>query len=151
MFSMSEKDKNEIMLVQRCLQFLTQNLFAFIICFAIVAINLIILRIFLLLECKNYGIHILDVTTLYNLLQMNFWEHVKHFFQFIQFVFISSLITITLRIQLIHYMIKKLENSQKKYPLFHIPPYSVMQEIIRITTLHTIHIFKKSINFFFVC
>ncbi|MCF7900456.1 hypothetical protein K9K77_03020 [Candidatus Babeliales bacterium] len=148
MISLSEKDKNGMTLLKMCFSFLNKNKHAFALCFLIVFINLTIFLVFLFSEYKQYSIHIFDFTTFYNLLQMNFWQHVKHFFSIVHIVFIASFITITLRIQLIHYMVQKLDKKQQKYPFFYIPSWRVIYEIVRIATLHTVQILKKILNFF---
>lgn len=148
MITLSEKDKNGMTLLKMCFSFLNKNKHAFALCFLIVFINIAIFLVFLFSEYQYYNIHIFDFKTLYNLLQMNFWQHVTHFLYIINVVFIASFITIALRIELIHYMVKKLEKKQQKYPFLHLPSFRVIYEVLRIATLHTIQIIKKIINCF---
>lgn len=148
MFSMSEKDKNGIILVQRCLRFLTQHIFAFIMCFAIVAINLIILGTFLFIEYYQYGFHIFDLKSLYNLIGISFWNHIGHILILLGIIFLSSLVTIILRIKLTHYLVEILQKKTTKWGFIHIPSLKVFKETLRFSALHSIQIFKKLLHSF---
>jgi hypothetical protein len=148
MFSTTEKDKNGIMLVNHCFSFLKQHLFAFMMCFVIVAINLTIFIILLLIEYHQYGMHMFDLTTLYNIISISFWNHMGHFCILLSIIFLGSLITMALRLWLTHYLIELLQKKYSKWKFLSLPSLQIVKEILRLSAIHAIQVLKKLLNIF---
>lgn len=148
MFSLSEKDNNGVILLKLCFDFLKQHYFAFALCFIIVAINLCVFGILLLVEYHHYGVHMFDMSTLYNLMNISFWNHIGHFCILLGILFLTSFVTMILRIRLSHYLSGLLEHKKASWQLLLIPSVSFLRETLRVAALHSLQVLKKMLNFF---